>query len=197
MKKDSALVVVDMLYDFIDGSMACQNADNAVAASLQWIDRETADAADLDESGIHSTLPILFVCDHHPADHCSFAAQGGPWPPHCVQGTRGAEIHDALRPHAMEEFTFYKGEDRNLEQYSGFEGVNAAGQTLGEVLSLMDIRTVYVCGIATEYCVRNTAEDLLKAGFRVTVLKDCLAWVERQGHEEALEAMKAERIRLA
>ena len=149
MKKDSALVVVDMLYDFIDGSMACLNADNAVAASLQWIDRETAGAADLDESGIHSTLPILFVCDHHPADHCSFAAQGGPWPPHCVQDTHGGAIHEALLPHAREEFTFYKGENQALEQYSGFEGVNAAGQTLGEVLTLMDIRTVYVCGIAT------------------------------------------------
>jgi nicotinamidase-related amidase len=197
MKKDSALVVVDMLYDFIDGSMACLNADNAVAASLQWIDRETAGAADLDESGIHSTLPILFVCDHHPADHCSFAAQGGPWPPHCVQDTHGGAIHEALLPHAREEFTFYKGENQALEQYSGFEGVNAAGQTLGEVLALMDIRTVYVCGIATEYCVRNTAEDLLKAGFRVTVLKDCIAYVDRNGHEEALAAMKAEGIRLA
>ena len=197
MKKDSALVVVDMLYDFIDGSMACANADSAVAASLQWIDRETADAAGLEESGIHSTFPILFVCDHHPADHSSFIPEGGPWPPHCVQGTRGGAIHEALAPYAKEEFTFYKGENRELEQYSGFEGVSAAGQTLGEVLSLMDIRTVYVCGIATEYCVRNTAEDLLKAGFRVTVLKDCLAWVDRAGHEEALSAMKEEGIRLA
>jgi nicotinamidase/pyrazinamidase len=56
---------------------------------------------------------------------------------------------------------------------------------------------VVLCGIATEYCVLNTAEDLLKAGFKVTVLRDCLACVEEKGHYEALEAMKAEGIRLA
>ena len=55
---------------------------------------------------------------------------------------------------------------------------------------------VLVCGIATEYCVRNTAEDLLKAGFRVSVLKDCISYVDAKGHEEALAAMEAEGIRL-
>ena len=193
--KDSALIVVDMLYDFIDGSMACQEADNAVAATLRFIDRATRDAVVGDEIGIHDTFPILFVCDHHPADHCSFTQQGGPWPPHCVQGTRGARIHEALAPHAREECTFYKGEDKNKEQYSGFEGVNPAGQTLSEVLRLLDIKKVLVCGIATEYCVRNTAEDLQKDGFDVCILKDCIAYVNREGHEKAIAEMEAEGIR--
>ena len=181
--KDSALIVVDMIYDFIDGSLACQEADKAVANTVAYID------------GKHP-YPILFILDHHPADHCSFAAQGGPWPPHCVQGTRGAEIHKDLLPYVEEDLCFFKGENPSLEQYSGFEGRNSAGQSLAEVLELMEIRNPVVCGIATEYCVRNTAEDLLKAGFKVTVLKDCLAYVEADGHEKALEAMKAEGIRL-
>ena len=193
--KDSALVVVDMLYDFIDGSMACQGAEGAIEGTLKAIDRLTA-GTDADETGVVSTYPILFIRDHHPANHCSFAAQGGPWPPHCVQGTRGAEIHKDLLPFAEEELCFNKGEDPSREQYSGFEGKNEAGQSLGEVLGLMEIDNVVVCGIATEFCVRNTAEDLLKAGFKVTVLKDCIAYVEAQGHKEALEAMKAEGIRL-
>ena len=160
MMKDTALIVVDMLYDFIDGSMACHHAEEAVQASLAFIDKVTADT-ETDPTGVHDTFPILFVCDHHPENHCSFIAQGGPWPPHCVAGTHGGAIHKDLEPHALEELIFYKGEDPGKEQYSGFEGKNVAGQSLGEVLSLLDIKTVYVCGIATEYCVKNTAEDLL------------------------------------
>ena len=113
-----------------------------------------------------------------------------------MQGTRGAEIHKDLLPFVEEELCFFKGENQAEEQYSGFQGINAAGQSLQEVLELMEIKNPIICGIATEYCVRNTAEDLLKAGFQVTVLKDCLAYVEAEGHKKALEAMKAEGIRL-
>ena len=193
--KDSALVVVDMLYDFIDGSMACQGADGAIAGTLKAIEKLTA-GTETDETGVHSTYPVLFVRDHHPAGHCSFTEQGGPWPPHCVQGTRGADVHEALAPYVKEDLTFFKGEDPAREQYSGFEGVNPAGQSLGEVLHLLDIQHVLVCGIATEYCVRNTAEDLLKDGFDVSVLKDTLAWVDATGHAEALQAMEQEGIHI-
>ena len=187
--KDSALVVVDMLYDFIDGSMACQGAEGAIEGTLKAIDRLTV-GTDADEAGVVSTYPILFIRDHHPTDHCSFAAQGGPWPPHCVKGTH------SLLPYVKEDLTFFKGEDPAKEQYSGFEGVNPAGQSLAEVLKLLDIKNVLVCGIATEYCVRNTAEDLQKAGFEVYVLQDALAWVDAEGHKAALKAMDDEGIHL-
>ena len=113
-----------------------------------------------------------------------------------MAGTRGGDIHEALAPHALEELTFYKGEDPAQEQYSGFEGKNMAGQTLDEVLSLLDIKNVYITGIATEYCVKNTAEDLLKAGFKVTVLTDCLGYVDHQGHLDTLPVLESEGIRL-
>ena len=193
--KDSALVVVDMLYDFIDGSMACQGAEGAIAGTLKAIDGLTA-GTDTDETNVRSTYPILFIRDHHPADHCSFVEQGGPWPPHCVQGTRGADVHELLLPYVKEDLTFFKGEDPAKEQYSGFEGVNPAGQSLGEVLKLLDVKNVLVCGIATEYCVRNTAEDLARDGFEVYVIQDALAWVDAAGHAEALKAMDAEGIHL-
>lgn len=186
--KNTALVVVDMLYDFIDGSLACENAEQAVAETLKFIDRMTA-AADGQANEILDTYPIIFIRDHHPADHSSFAEQGGIWPAHCVAGTHGGEIHADLAPYAVEELTFDKGCDRAVEQYSGFDGVNAAGQSLGEVLGLLDAEELYVCGIATEYCVRNTVEDLVKAGHKVTVLKDCLAWVDKAGHDQTLKEL--------
>ena len=75
---EKAIVVVDEIYDFITGgSLACAHSDEAVANTKAFIEKKPG-------------LPVLFICDHHPADHCSFVAQGGPWPPHCVAGTRGA-----------------------------------------------------------------------------------------------------------
>ncbi len=191
--KNNALVVVDMLYDFIDGSLACQNAENAVKETLKYIDTQTKGQGG-EEHEILDTFPILFIRDHHPADHSSFVEFGGTWPSHCVAGTRGGEIHEDLLPYACEELTFDKGCDKAVEQYSGFEGVNSAGQTLGEILELLDTTDVYVCGIATEYCVRNTCEDLLKAGFKVHLLKDCLAYVEHEGHLKSLKEMAEEGI---
>ena len=190
---DSALVVVDMLYDFIDGSLACLNAEEAVKATLKFIDRKTNGQGG-EEQEILDTFPILFIRDHHPADHSSFKEFGGIWPVHCVAGTHGGDIHKDLQPYAAEELTFDKGCDRTTEQYSGFEGLNNAEQSLGEVLELLDISDVYVCGIATEYCVRNTCEDLQKAGFKVHLLKECLAYVDLEGHQKALQEMEAEGI---
>jgi nicotinamidase-related amidase len=191
--KNSALVVVDMLYDFIDGSLACQNAENAVRNTLRFIDSQTKGQGG-EEHEILDTFPILFIRDHHPADHSSFKEKGGIWPSHCVAGTHGGEIHEALLPYVCEELTFDKGCCRETEQYSGFEGVNAAEQSLGEILELLDTTDVYVCGIATEYCVRNTCEDLLKVGHKVHLLKDCLAYVDHAGHLKALEEMASEGI---
>ena len=191
--KNNALVVVDMLYDFIDGSLACLNAEKAVAETLKYIDTQTKGQGG-EEHEILDTFPILFIRDHHPADHSSFKEQGGIWPPHCVAGTRGGEIHETLSPYAVEELIFDKGCDKGVEQYSGFEGVNNAGQTLGEILELLDTTDVHVCGIATEYCVRNTCEDLLKAGFKVHLLKDCIAYVDHTGHLKAIDEMGKEGI---
>ena len=178
MEKDSALVVVDMLYDFIDGSLACGNAENAVSYVKTLIDENAATP--------------LFICDHHPADHSSFKDFGGIWPVHCVAGSRGGEVHNALKPYVTEELTFNKGCDREVEQYSGFEGRNEAGQSLFEVLRTMEVKTVYVVGIATEYCVYNTAKDLKDAGFAVKVLEKGLGYVDAGGHADTLARMKTE-----
>ncbi len=191
--RNSALVVVDMLYDFIDGSLACQNADNAIKQTIGFIDSQTRGQGGEDHE-ILDTFPILFIRDHHPADHSSFKEQGGIWPSHCVAGTHGGDIHEDLMPYVREELTFDKGCCKAVEQYSGFEGMNNAEQSLGEILELLDTTDVYVCGIATEYCVRNTCEDLMKAGYKVHLLKDCLAYVDHEGHLEALDEMVREGI---
>lgn len=186
--QNAALVVVDMQYDFIDGSLACQNVDKAITQTLNFIDKHTKGQGG-EEHEILDTFPILFTRDYHPADHSSFTGQGGTWPPHCVAGTHGAQIHEALSAYVCEELTFDKGCNKSAEQYSGFDAQNNAEQTLGEILEMLDTTDVYVCGIATEYCVRNTCEDLKKAGYKVHLLSDCLAYVAENGHRQALQDM--------
>lgn len=181
---EKAIVVVDEIYGFLPGgALACEHSLEAVAATKALLEKKPG-------------IPALFICDHHPANHCSFVEQGGPWPPHCIAGTREGEIHEDLLPFVQEELTFFKGCDPAVEQYSGFEGRNAAGQSLAEVLQLLGTEVVYVVGIATEYCVRNTAEDLLKAGFKVTILEDCLGWVDAEGHKKNLPELAREGIRI-
>lgn len=193
--KDSALVVVDMLYDFIDGSMECKNSANAVNEAVKFIEEKFSEVSDSDEDIIQASFPVLFVCDHHPQKHCSFVNYGGTWPEHCVQGTRGAEIHDSLKPYANEEFIFYKGYEADKEQYSGAQGINDAGQSLIEVLEIMDIKNVYLCGIATEYCVNDTCNDLRKAGFKIHILKKALGYVDENGHNQTIEKMQKDGIK--
>ena len=193
--RDSALLIVDMLNDFIDGSMACRNAKEAVNETVAFIDRETGtEEEEYDGNGIAGQFPILFICDHHPADHCSFMANGGLWPEHCVVWTRGSAVHDRLLPYAHEELTFLKGCDKEEEQYSGWAGRNKAGQTVAEVLDLLDIRNIYICGIATEFCVKATAEDAAASGRKVFLIEKALAYVDHDGHVRALEEMRKEGI---
>lgn len=193
MIKDSALVVVDMLYDFIDGSLACQNAVNAVKNTVAFLNGAVENSPG-DENEIIGGFPVLFVRDCHPADHCSFKKNGGVWPDHCIAGTHGSDIHIDLAGFAVEDLIFNKGCDPSAEQYSGFDAKNDAEQSLGEILELLDAKDVYVCGIATEYCVRKTCEDLQQAGFHVHLLQDCIGYVNRKDSLEVLQEMKGEGI---
>src|SRR5215218_2254484 len=146
-----ALVIVDFQNDFTPGgALAVPDGD------------EIADRIDaLARSGEYDL--VVATRDWHPPDHGSFAAQGGPWPPHCVQGTPGAELHPAL-DRTLVDVVVDKGQVPGTEGYSGFEGTD-----LGELLRERAVDHVTVVGLATDYCVKNTALDALRNGFTVTV----------------------------
>ena len=175
-----------MLYDFIDGSLACQGGEEAVKATVEYMN-------------IHPELNVLYVCDFHPANHCSFKENGGIWPPHCVQGSRGAEIHKAfytdvlnhnIRP--QKHNMFFKGTNPAKEQYSGYEAVNASG------ISIEDASThdIIIAGIASEYCVMETAMDFVKRGFNVSIIVGALAYVDKAGHEKAIAEFRSKGVNL-
>ena len=170
-----ALVIVDYQNDFTPGGALGVPDGDAIAGRIDALAR----------SGTYDL--VVATRDWHPPDHGSFAAQGGPWPPHCVQGTPGAELHDAL-DRALVEVVVDKGQDPATEGYSGFEDT-----PLASLLRERGIDHVTIVGLATDYCVKNTALDALRHGFHVTVDSTAVRPVDVQAGdgERALEELRA------
>jgi nicotinamidase/pyrazinamidase len=146
-----ALIIVDFQNDFTPGGALAVPGGDEIAGRVQ----ELLDSGRFDV--------VVATRDWHPPDHHSFVEQGGPWPPHCVQGTPGAELYPAV-PRDRVDVIVDVGRESGDEGYSGFEG-----NDLAEVLRSRGIDRVTVVGLATDYCVRATALDALHAGFDVTV----------------------------
>jgi nicotinamidase/pyrazinamidase len=106
--------------------------------------------------------------DWHPENHISFTGQGGSWPPHCIQHTPGSDFHPdlVLQPY-IDTAIVHKGGDPTQEAYSGFQGTY-----LTRYLRENDMRRVFVCGLAFDFCVGATAHDALKEGFETYVVMD-------------------------
>lgn len=124
--------------------------------------------------------------DWHPPDHASFQTQGGPWPVHCVAGAPGAELHPAMadvKVNAMVDV----GRERDDEGYSGFENSD-----LARILRDAGVDEVYVCGLATDYCVRASTIDACREGFGVTVVEDAVRAVDVEpgDGQRAIEEMR-------
>jgi len=170
-----ALVIVDFQNDFCPGGALAVADGDAIAPRLNAL----AGSGDYDL--------VVATRDWHPPDHGSFAEQGGPWPPHCVAGTPGAELHPALDRTPIDVIVD-KGQDPGTEGYSAFEATG-----LADLLRERGIDQLAVAGLATDYCVKNTALDALREGFAVTVDSTAVRGVEVQEGDSrrALEEVRA------
>ncbi len=127
-----------------------------------------------------ASLPIFFTRDWHPRNHMSFKGQGGTWPPHCVRETPGAKFHRKLRV-PRRAVVVSKGTEADLEAYSGFQGTD-----LEKRIKEAGVREVFLGGLATDYCVKETALDALDAGLKVRVLEDCVKGVDLRENDSEL-----------
>lgn len=146
-----ALLIIDFQNDFCPGGALAVPRGDEIAPRV----KELIDSGRFDY--------VFATRDWHPADHHSFQAQGGPWPPHCVQGSDGAELHSSLDRSKI-DVVVDAGFRPELEGYSGFEETN-----LEAALRERGIDKVTVVGLATDYCVRATALDAVHEGFDVTI----------------------------
>jgi nicotinamidase/pyrazinamidase len=168
-----ALLIIDFQNDFTEGGALAVPDGDAIAPRVN----ELLDSGEFDL--------VVATRDWHPADHHSFVAQGGPWPPHCVQGSAGAELHPSV-DRTKVDAVVNAGYRPELEGYSGFEETE-----LGEVLRRNAVDELTVVGLATDYCVRSTALDALREGFQVTVDRAGIRGidVEPGDSERALEEL--------
>jgi nicotinamidase/pyrazinamidase len=170
-----ALLVIDFQNDFCPGGALAVPDGDQIAERVNQL--AASGGFDL----------VVATRDWHPADHGSFAEQGGPWPVHCVQGTPGAELHPAL-DRSLIDAVVDKGQNPSTEGYSGFDETGLAA-----LLRERGIDSVTVVGLATDYCVKNTALDALREGFDVNVDGAAVRGVNVQpgDDERALDELRA------
>jgi nicotinamidase/pyrazinamidase len=177
---DAALIVVDVQNDFCaGGSLEVPDGDRVVPVLNAYAARFAA-----------AGRPVFASRDWHPERTRHFQAYGGTWPPHCIQGTRGAEFHPELRlPPGTEVVS--TGQDPNEDGYSAFPSTLEDGRALAQALRDAGVRRLYIGGLATDYCVKATVLDALAAGFAATLLLDASRGVNLQPHdaEAAIEEM--------
>lgn len=154
--RHSALLLVDPQNDFFPGgTMGMPEGTNLVPVINTYIKHFSRQG-----------WPILTTRDWHPPNHSSFTEQGGPWPTHCVQGSRGAQFHsDLVLPPGM--IVISKGTDPKKDARSGFEG-----SSLAERLEDLNVKTLFVLGPATQDCLKQTVLDACNIGLQVVVLQD-------------------------
>ena len=164
-----ALIVVDVQRDFCPGgALPVTKGDDIIPAVNELIHAfETAG------------LPVFFTRDWHPRNHVSFRANGGPWPPHCIQNTPGANFHPSLAVPPDAE-VIDKGILQGEDAYSGFQGTDLARR-----LRDLHVRQIYVAGLATDYCVKNTVLDGAAQGFETYVITDCVKGVNLRRTDSA------------
>jgi nicotinamidase/pyrazinamidase len=170
-KTIEALLIVDPQNDFMPGgSLAVPDGDKIF-------------------SPLNALMPkfdlVIASQDWHPKNHSSFVSQGGIWPPHCIQGSSGAEFHSDLDQSRL-GLIVRKGYLPNREQYSCFDNTG-----LAEMLKCRGIRTLYIGGVATDYCVLQSTLGALEGNLKVVILTDCIKAVNLKPNDgqQALKQM--------
>ena len=161
--KRDALVVVDVQNDFCPGgALGVSGGDEVVPVLNRYIER-------FREAG----ASVFATRDWHPPKTKHFQAYGGLWPPHCVQGTAGAEFHPRLAV-PSDTVVVSKGMDPEEDAYSSFQAKDPSGRPFASALGARGVQRIYVGGLATDYCVKATALDAVREGFEVVVLADAI-----------------------
>lgn len=168
-----ALVIVDLQNEFLPGGTLVVPEGEQVIPAINHAIQVFASR----------NLPVFASRDWHPPGHCSFIAQGGPWPPHCIAGSYGAAFSPALALPAQ-TVIISKATSPDVEAYSALEGTPMA-----QLLAERGVRRLFVAGLTTEHCVLATVRDALGLGYQVVLLSDAIRALESRAGQDAIDAM--------
>lgn len=188
------LIIVDPQNDFVKGgALATEKGADAMTYLAQYLSSEKAT----------NYSWVIVTQDMHPANHCSFAEQGGTFPPHCVQDTKGAEVfpplNAALRTmidKGFEVHFMYKGDLADKEEFSIFQNEHSGEKLRRTIQEFENFDGIDVCGIATDYCVYETVKDLIEfyPAEKVRVVTNCIAAVD-ENDDKLTKLMKENHIK--
>jgi nicotinamidase/pyrazinamidase len=182
-----ALVIVDVQNDFCPGgALGVPDGDAVVPVLNRYAERFAAAGA-----------PVFASRDWHPAKSAHFKAYGGVWPPHCVQGTAGAEFHPRLALPSGAAIVS-KGMNPSDDAYSCFQAETDDGMPFLATLGELGVGRLFVGGLATDYCVKSTVVDGVREGFEMVVLADAIAAVDLTPGDgaKAIDEMRAAGARM-
>jgi nicotinamidase/pyrazinamidase len=180
MQSKDALVIVDPQIDFCPGgALPVVDGDKIMPVLNQYIGKLT-----------RAGVPIFATRDWHPEKTSHFNTGGGLWPPHCIQGSKGAQFHPDLKL-PLEAIIVSAGMGSDEDGYSGFLGRDDSGARLADLLRQRRVERIFVGGLATDYCVKHTVIDGLKQGFKVVLLEDAVRGVNLRPDDskQAIEEM--------
>ena len=175
IKNSDALLITDIQKDFLPGgALPIENGNEIIPVLNDYVKRFW-----------NAKGHVLASRDWHPSNHVSFKAQGGPWPPHCVQETTGAKFSPDLKL-PQHTIVISKATNPDREAYSAFDGTSLAHE-----LHALGVKRLFVGGLATDYCVVNTVVDARKLGFETVFLIDASLGinVEPGDVDRAIETM--------
>jgi nicotinamidase/pyrazinamidase len=169
VSKKDALIMVDVQNDFCPGgALPVPEGDQVVPVLNDYI-----------KIFKKANTQIFATRDWHPPNHISFKAQGGPWTPHCIQDTEGAKFHPDLKlPNST--IIISKAMDPRKEAYSSFDDTE-----LAKTLQKEGVTRVFVGGLATDYCVKNTVLDARELGFEAVLLLDAIRGINAEPDDAA------------
>jgi nicotinamidase/pyrazinamidase len=181
-RDSTALLIIDMQNDFVwpGGPLWVNDAPLIIPVIAKLIGR------------VDLFRHVFLTQDWHPSDHCSFQGNGGTWPPHCIAGSTGAEIVPTIHKALGNYTVIRKATSRNVDSYSPWE--DNEGNPIFDTEDLIDpsIIHLFVCGVATDYCVKETVLHALEYGYNVTLVVDATKGVNIKEHDidNAIEEMR-------
>lgn len=186
MSKKKTLICIDCQYDFIDGKLKTRESNYAIESICKYV---ILNHEDIDK--------IIFTLDWHTLNHCSFGSNGGQWPSHCVQYSKGAAIsNDILSLVELYKISyeiFLKGNVDDIEEYGAFDKIGTYGEDDGTLdiavnnkadnsMCKIETEDVIVCGIAGDYCVKETVKNLMRYDgpvyLNIEILRDGVASID-------------------
>lgn len=177
-KIENALLIVDLQNDFLDGgALGIKDSKNIIEPLNNFLKQ------------INQRWLIVASKDHHPKNHCSFTT----WPIHCVKNTNGSQIHElSVKPRII----FKKGTKKQADSYSAFFNSQEKQTKLNKILKKHEIKNLYVCGLAFDYCVIASAIDGAKNGYNTYIIKDFTASVDVKNEKDVINKSKENNIKI-